>query len=172
MAGVPSAPLAPSGFTPRQGMVDPGVYNRALLLTCIGVQISMSPNGVGGGDLGLAGVPYWDPAGVSASIPALRADAGCETHSSTHPQTDSSCSWSDSSSTGVGGGGGAMEMSPKSRGERRLPMSARWSARLLPLMPMWAGRVQYQSPICLDSLLVVNGVLGCAQRWRKHGWLN
>ena len=64
--------------------------HRGLLLTCIGVQISMSPTGVGGGEL--AGVPCWDPSGVSASIPALGADAGCEIHSSSHPQMESSCS--------------------------------------------------------------------------------
>ena len=30
----------------------------------------------------------------------------------------------------------------------------------------------HQSLICPDSLLVVNGVLGWAQRWRRHGWQN
>ena len=84
-------------------MVDPGVCNRGLLLTCIAVQISMSRNGVGGGDLGLAGVPCWDLGGVSASIPTLGAGAGCEIHSSSQPQMDSSCSWSDSSSSGERG---------------------------------------------------------------------
>ena len=31
---------------------------------------------------------------------------------------------------------------------------------------------RHQSLICPDSLLVVNGVLGRAQRWRRHGWQN
>ena len=33
-------------------------------------------------------------------------------------------------------------------------------------------RVGHQSLICPDSLLLVNGVLGWAQRWRRHGWQN
>ena len=33
-------------------------------------------------------------------------------------------------------------------------------------------REGHQSLICPDSLLVVNGVLGWAQRWRRHGWQN
>ena len=47
----------PRQFHTKPG--DAGPWRRQLgpLLTCIGVQISMSPNGVGGGDLGLAGVP-------------------------------------------------------------------------------------------------------------------
>ena len=76
----------------------------------------MSPNGVGGGDCGLAGVPSWDPGGVSVSIPMLGADVGCETYSSSNPQIESSCSSCDSSSSGGGGGGGADGDEPKKQG--------------------------------------------------------
>ena len=98
--------MALGGFIPGRGMLDPGVCSRGLLLTCIDVHISMSPNGVNSGDLGLAGVPCWDPGGVSGSIPPLGANAGCEIHSSCHPKMDSSCLWSYSLPSGVCGGGG------------------------------------------------------------------
>ena len=90
VAGVRSVPVVPVGFILGQGMLEPGVCSRGLLFICTGVQISMSPSGVGGGDRGLAGVPSWDPGGVSLSIPVLGADVGCETYSSSHPHMDSS----------------------------------------------------------------------------------
>ena len=31
-------------------------------------------------------------------------------------------------------------------------------------------QASHHSLICLDSLLVANGVLGSAQRWRRHKW--
>ena len=108
-------PDGPRQFHTGPGDAGPGRLPPGLLLTCIGVQISMSPNRVGGGDLGLAGVPCWDPGGVSASMPAPGVDAGCEIHSSSHPKMDSSSSWSDSSSSGVGGGGADRD-EPKKQG--------------------------------------------------------
>ena len=41
-----------------------------------------------------------------------------------------------------------------------------------PLRSLQGHRGGHQSLICPDSLLVVNGVLGWAQRWRRHGWQN
>ena len=40
------------------------------------------------------------------------------------------------------------------------------------LRSLQGHREGYQSQICPDSLVVVNGVLGWAQRWRRHGWQN
>ena len=40
------------------------------------------------------------------------------------------------------------------------------------LRSLQGHREGHQSLICPDSLLVVNGVLGWAQRWRMHGWQN
>ena len=40
------------------------------------------------------------------------------------------------------------------------------------LRSLQGHREGHQSLICPDSLLVVNGVLGWAQRWHRHGWQN
>ena len=115
---VRSAPVAPIGYTLDQGIVDPGVCSRGLLLAFIGVHISTSPSGVGGGDRGLAGKPGCDPGGVSVSIPVLGDDVGCETYSSSCPKMDSSCSWFESLSSRGGGGDGDE---PKKQGGAASP---------------------------------------------------
>ena len=40
------------------------------------------------------------------------------------------------------------------------------------LCSLQGHQVGHRSLICPDSLLVVNGVLGWAQRWRQHKWCN
>ena len=94
------------GFT-----LDHGI----LLFACTGVQISMSPSGIGGGDCGLTVVPGCVPNGVSTPIPVHGADSGCEMCPSSHPQMDSSSSWSDSSSPVGGGSGGGYPPAVYSR---------------------------------------------------------